>query len=371
MRPPRVVAIPLIWLLLPGPAWSAPKGDVRIDGAVDSLDALVLERGLRGLLTLSSEQQAAADVAPMVNGASAPNGVVDTADLEVLTQALRGADLDGDGLTARFENLLGLSPFARDTNANGTDDDDEDPDQDGLANGGEQANGFDPLDPDTDGDGILDGLEVAPAPAVGVATDIAAGASFLYTGENPIQTGVDPPDIEPRRAAVVRGQVLDRSGQAVAGASITVLGHSELGETRTLVDGSFELVVNGGGRLTIEVRHPSYLLVQRTLDVPWRDYVVAPDVVLTAPDAPAPSIALPVTAPFAVVQSSLVSDLTGTRRATYLFPQGTTAAAGAQSLASLTLRSTEFTAGSPTTAPGRETLPQENASPVRSPTSST
>ena len=34
---------------------------------------------------------------------------------------------------------------------------------------------------------------------------------FLYTGPNPIQTGVVSGTIEPRRSAVIRGRVLDRN----------------------------------------------------------------------------------------------------------------------------------------------------------------
>jgi hypothetical protein len=42
---------------------------------------------------------------------------------------------------------------------------------------------------------------VAPPLDTSVATTIASGTSFLYTGANPIQTGVSPNIIVPTRAA--------------------------------------------------------------------------------------------------------------------------------------------------------------------------
>ncbi|MFN8511497.1 MAG: hypothetical protein U0841_02670 [Chloroflexia bacterium] len=45
-----------------------------------------------------------------------------------------------------------------------------------------------------------------------VATDIFAATAFLYTGQNPIQTGVAPGTIDPRHVAVLRGLVGKRDG---------------------------------------------------------------------------------------------------------------------------------------------------------------
>ena len=50
-----------------------------------------------------------------------------------------------------------------------------------------------------------------------VATDVLAASAFLYTGTNPIQTGVAPGTIELRRAAVLRGKVLKRDGTPLPG----------------------------------------------------------------------------------------------------------------------------------------------------------
>jgi hypothetical protein len=67
-------------------------------------------------------------------------------------------------------------------------------------------------------DGSVDGPptvnpELPPAPATvappldrSVATSVLAASTFLYTGDHPIQTGVDPATIDGRRVAVLRGE---------------------------------------------------------------------------------------------------------------------------------------------------------------------
>ena len=84
---------------------------------------------------------------------------------------------------------------------------------------------------------------------------------------NPIQTGVAANTIKPERVAVLRGKVLDRSGQPLSGVTVTVLNHPELGQTKSRTDGLFDLAVNGGGLLTIKharaVRRRPGLIRQR------------------------------------------------------------------------------------------------------------
>ena len=75
--------------------------------------------------------------------------------------------------------------------------------------------------------------------------------AFLYTGPNPIQTGVAPGTIDARRVAVLRGKAVDRTGAPLSGVQITIHNRSEFGQTLTRADGMFDLAVNGGGPLTI------------------------------------------------------------------------------------------------------------------------
>ena len=88
-------------------------------------------------------------------------------------------DSDGDGLTDKEEEELGLNPEKADSDA------------DGLADGEELDLGTDPLVADTDGDTYLDGWEVLEG------TDPTDEESRIYTGYwpyNPDKDSIDAPD---------------------------------------------------------------------------------------------------------------------------------------------------------------------------------
>lgn len=200
---------------------------------------------------------------------------------------------------------------------------------------------------------------VAPPLSQTATTDLRSATAFLYSGLNPIQTGVAPGTITPVRAAVLRGTVLNSAGTPIAGVAISILNHAEFGQTRTRADGWFDLAVNGGGLLTVKYDNPGYLPVQRQVQTPWQDYVVLPDVVLVQPDSNATTIDLSAAIPFQVARGSVITDADGTRQATLLFPQGTTATmvladGTTQSLGPLLhIRATEYTVGST----GRSAMP--------------
>ena len=85
-----------------------------------------------------------------------------------------------------------------------------------------------------------------------VIYNVATSTSFLYTGPNAVQTGMDPATIEPVRAAVVRGQVFDRDGNPLQGVTVTILDHPEYGQTISRADGFYDMAVNGGGQLVVQ-----------------------------------------------------------------------------------------------------------------------
>ena len=87
---------------------------------------------------------------------------------------------------------------------------------------------------------------VAPPLDRSVATDIFQATAFLYSGNNPIQTGVTPGTIAAKCVAVLRGQVLTRDGQPLAGVVLSIHDHPEYGQTLSRADGIFNLVTNGG-----------------------------------------------------------------------------------------------------------------------------
>lgn len=118
-----------------------------------------------------------------------------------------------------------------------------------------------------------DPATVAPLLSRTSITPFGKGTEFLYTGPDPIQTGVAPGTIDPRRAAVIRGRVLDRAEAPLGGVMISILNHPELGQTLSRADGMFDLAVNGGGALTLRYEKTGFFSAQRLITVPWQDYV--------------------------------------------------------------------------------------------------
>jgi RHS repeat-associated protein len=202
--------------------------------------------------------------------------------------------------------------------------------------------------------------------ASAVATTIANSTSFLYSGQSPPQKGIVPGTIEVTRAAVIRGHVGKLDGSPLAGSVVSVLGHAEYGTTTTFADGAYTLAVNGGGPLTVAVTMPGFIVAQRSVEVPWNDYVHAEDIALVPYDSAVTSIDLTSLDPVQIAQGSPVSDADGSRQATLLFSAGTTATmtfpgGSSQPLSALNVRATELTVGprGPEAMPG--TLPPTSA----------
>jgi hypothetical protein len=151
------------------------------------------------------------------------------------------------------------------------------------------------------------GITRAPCEALDrtVATALVDATRFLYTGSNPVQIGVAPGTIEPRRAAVIRGQVRATDGAPLAGISVAVQGHPEYGGTKTLADGTFWMAVNGGGALLVTYQGDGYLRVARQVEVPWQDYAVAGEVVMTPYDSRVTVVDLAAPAPISVARGSV------------------------------------------------------------------
>lgn len=195
-----------------------------------------------------------------------------------------------------------------------------------------------------------DPVVVAPPVDPTVATTMSSVTSFLYTGDNPIQTGVAPGTIDSKRVAVLRGKVLDRNNNPLPGVTITILNHPQFGQTLSRADGMFDMAVNGGGYLTVNYQKAGYLPAQRQVNVPWQDYVWLPEVILIQLDNQVTVIDLTSSEPIQVARGSVVTDEDGTRQATLLIPQGTQAQmflpdGSTQPLTTLSLRATEYTVG--------------------------
>jgi RHS repeat-associated protein len=206
---------------------------------------------------------------------------------------------------------------------------------------------------------------VAPPITTSGTIPFSEGISFLYSGNNPIQTGVAPNTIDSERVAVIRGQVLNKQNQPLPGVRISIKGHPNLGQTYSRIDGHFDMAVNGGGNLTLDYEKDGYLPVQRKINTTWRDYSFAEEIVMIPLDMQVTSIDLssPV---LQVARGTVQTDSEGNRQATLLFPAGTTATmtlpdGSSQPLSSLSVRATEYTVGEngPQSMPGE--LPPNSA----------
>ena len=189
---------------------------------------------------------------------------------------------------------------------------------------------------------------VAPALDPTGVTTFVDQTAFLYTGPSPIQTGVASGTITPVRSSVMRGRVLMRDGSPLPGATITIVGHPEFGQTLSRTDGMYDMAVNGGGLMTVNAAKTGFLPGQRTVDVRWRDYAVVDSMALVGID---PEVtAVDFASPIEVAQGGSVTDASGTRRATMMFEQGTTATmtlpnGTTQPLSTIHVRATEYSVG--------------------------
>ena len=188
-----------------------------------------------------------------------------------------------------------------------------------------------------------------PLDATGAA-DLRAATAFLYSGPDAVQTGVDPGDILPGQAAVLRGVVRDARGDPLPGVTVRIKDRPAFGSTLTRLDGAFDLAVNAGGRLLVEFRRDGHLTVHREARPRRQGYLRLPDVVMRALDERVSTIDLAGGQGLQTARGSAVADGRGERQATLLFPAGTTAAmvlpdGSRQALDSLDVRLTEYTVG--------------------------
>jgi hypothetical protein len=178
-----------------------------------------------------------------------------------------------------------------------------------------------------------------------------ASTAFLYSGTNPIQTGVPPGTIDLKLNAVLRGKVTDSSGAPLTGVTISIVTHPEFGQTLSRLDGMFDMAANGGGRLTVQYAKPGFLPAQRQVLTHWQEFMVLPDVVLLPHDPQVTTINFGNgLSAMAIARGSMQSDGDGSRQATVLFPAGTTAAlvqpdGSTLPTGTLNVRMTEYTVG--------------------------
>lgn len=191
---------------------------------------------------------------------------------------------------------------------------------------------------------------VAPPLAGGVVSDLATAVEFLFSGPAPIQTGMTQGTLRAVQASVLRGTIRSADGSPQRGVQVRVLGHPEFGSTLSRSNGGYDLAVNGGGWLTLGFEKSGYVGAQRTVKVPWQEYVTVPDVILLPADPEVTEVVLGALAPTQVARGSVVTDEHGPRQATLLVPAGTSGElllpdGTRQAMAALRLRATEVSVG--------------------------
>ena len=158
--------------------------------------------------------------------------------------------------------------------------------------------------------------------------------------------------------AILKGRTLNASRGPLAGVTISVLDHPELGATASGADGRFEFALNGGGQVTLVYRKAGYLEIQRNVDPDQRNWAAAEDVRLIQPDIVGVVLDPPAATNWTVARASRVDDADGNRASTVLFAPGTTAAmrfadgSTQPRPAPWTVRQTEYTVGGPGAMPG-------------------
>jgi RHS repeat-associated protein len=187
------------------------------------------------------------------------------------------------------------------------------------------------------------------APPLSSTGNTAFGDAVAFLWQSGIQTGLDPGALEGHRVAVVRGRVLDDAGVALPGVRVSLLDHPELGQTLSRADGGYDLVVNGGGPITLRYEKDGFLAAQRQVTPPWNDYAMVDDVALMAPDPQVTMVDLGA-ADAVMAEGSTVADADGTRTAALLFPAGTSADmvmpdGSTHPVSALHVHITEFTVG--------------------------
>ncbi|XP_071524010.1 teneurin-a-like isoform X5 [Panulirus ornatus] len=84
----------------------------------------------------------------------------------------------------------------------------------------------------------------------------------------------------PRRVAVIRGRVVTPQGQGIVGVRTSVDKESRFGLTATRKGGWFDVLVNGGGAVTLQFQRTPFEPLTVTVPVPWNQIVVLDPIVM-------------------------------------------------------------------------------------------
>lgn len=200
-------------------------------------------------------------------------------------------------------------------------------------------------------------LDWPPAPELRSdrSSSVAERVAFLYSGDGGTlrQRDVAPGAVEDRRACWLSGRVVDEAGEPVPAARVEVVGEPTLGHTFSDSAGGFQLAVNGGGVVVLDVARRGHRPVRRRVALDWGAVRDLGSVTLGRDGA----VEVAATDP-GLLWGPLEVDAAGTRRATLALAAGTsftawTPAGAPQALDDVTLTLTERTADQASPLPDR------------------
>uniref|UniRef100_A0A673MAX5 Teneurin-2 n=1 Tax=Sinocyclocheilus rhinocerous TaxID=307959 RepID=A0A673MAX5_9TELE len=100
---------------------------------------------------------------------------------------------------------------------------------------------------------------------------VGKDSTHIIPGANPFNASL---------ASLIRGQVLTSDGTPLVGVNVTFVKYPHYGHTMTRQDGTFDLVANGGGSLTLRLERAPFLSQERTVWLPWNRFYAMDTVVL-------------------------------------------------------------------------------------------
>ncbi|XP_076321684.1 teneurin-a-like isoform X3 [Tachypleus tridentatus] len=99
--------------------------------------------------------------------------------------------------------------------------------------------------------------------------------------EDSVQNYPHRDEFSESRVSVIRGRVVSKQGDGLTGVRVGVAAGHHFGFTLTRRDGWFDILVNGGGAVTLEFQRSHFHPIKRTIMVPWNDIVVMETVVMS------------------------------------------------------------------------------------------
>ncbi|XP_055389787.1 teneurin-a isoform X2 [Condylostylus longicornis] len=102
--------------------------------------------------------------------------------------------------------------------------------------------------------------------------------------ENSVQSYAHVDEYTENRVSVMRGQVITPQGLGIVGIRVSVDRETRFGFTLTRQGGWFDVLVNGGGAVTLQFQRSPFKPLTRTVFVPWNRIVVLPPVQMQLSD---------------------------------------------------------------------------------------